>query len=99
MYDVFLEVIVNADEACAVGIESRDEIEDALEELFDEHAMGELTGGGGGMGEYVLDVQVQEQSFDEVLKLIKTCLRTLNLPQSTRIKRRSPTLVEYKIYD
>ena len=99
MNDVFLEVIVNADEASAVGIDSRDEIEDALEEMFDQSEMGELTGGGGGMGEYVLEVEVPDESFDKALALIKHCLRSLNLPQSTRIKRRSPALVEFKIYD
>lgn len=99
MSEVFLEVIINAEDANSVGIESRDEIEDALEEMLSDGGLAELTGGGGGMGLYVLDLEASQENFEEALQLIKQSLRSLRVPQSTRIKRRLPTLVEFSVYD
>ena len=98
MSDVFMEVIVNVAEASALGIESRDEIEDPLEEALSASGLGAVTGGGGGMGVYVLDVEIIEQQFDEALSIIRQALQTLKVPASTRIKRSQPEKIEFAVY-
>jgi hypothetical protein len=98
MSDVFMEVVINVVDATAIGIESRDEIEDPLEEALSASGLGEVTGGGGGMGFYVIDVEVAEQQFDDALRVMRQALQTLNVPASTRIKRRKPDS-EFLVYE
>jgi predicted nuclease with TOPRIM domain len=97
--DVFVEVVINAADASAMGIASRDEIEDPLEEALSASGLGEVTGGGGGMGVYIIDVEVVEQNFDDALLVIRQALQTLNVPTSTRIKRRKPVSAEFLVYE
>ncbi|HEY0064148.1 MAG TPA: hypothetical protein VGC21_18675 [Telluria sp.] len=59
MHGIFLEVIISAEDASSVRLHSRDEIEEALEEALVESGLGEVTGGGGGMGLYVIDMEVE----------------------------------------
>ncbi|KQV49842.1 MULTISPECIES: hypothetical protein [unclassified Duganella] len=99
MSDVFVEVVINVADASAIGIESRDEIEDPLEEALSASGLGEVTGGGGGMGVYIIDVEAVEQQFDDALLVIRQALQALNVPTSTRIKRRTPISVEFLVYE
>lgn len=96
---VFLEVVVNAADAAAAGIDSKDEIEDALTAALEQSCLGEVTGGGGGMGVYVVDLEVFEADFAEGLEIVKQALREGQLPASTKIVRHEPERVEYSIYD
>lgn len=99
MSDVFMEVVISVADASAIGIESRDEIEDPLEEALSASGLGEVTGGGGGMGVYIIDVEVIEKQFDDALRVMRQALQALNVPISTRIKRRKPSSVEFKVYE
>ena len=99
MGDVFLEIVVNAAEATASGIESRDEIEDPLEEALSSTGVGEVTGGGGGSGVYIVDVELESgDQFEEALVVIRRVLQDLKVPPSTRIKRHGPEECEYPAY-
>lgn len=99
MADVFLEIVVKAAEAAAVGIESRDEIEEPLEEALSAAGVGEVTGGGGGSGVYILDVEIAtEERFEEALDVIRQALQGVNVPRSTLIKRHEPEELELPVY-
>ncbi len=99
MGDVFLEIIVNADEAAEAGIESRDEIEEPLEGALSAVALGEVTGGGGGSGVYVIDIELSEQrQFEEGLRVIRGVLQSLRVPASTVIKKRQPEEMTLPVY-
>jgi len=96
--EVFLEIVVNVSDAEAGGIESRDEIEDPLEQALTTAGLGEVTGGGGGSGVYVVDVEIPtEKQFDEALRLIRRVLKDLKVPTSTRIKRHEPEDASYTV--
>lgn len=85
---VFLEVLVDAQEALAYGIEGRDEIEDPLSESLEASGMGEVSGGGGGSGLYIVDIDITEEDvLSEALEVIRRTLRELRVPASTRIRR------------
>jgi hypothetical protein len=99
MADVFLEIIVKAPEAAAAGIQSRDEIEDPLEEALSAAGVGEVTGGGGGSGIYTVDVEIaNEDQLDEALAAIRRVLRSLKVPPSTVIKRHKPKEQAFPVY-
>src|SRR5437868_3890486 len=100
MAGVFLEVIVDAKEALANGIESRDEIEEPLSEDLDRSGIGEVTGGGTGLGNYTIDVDIAgEDDLPEALEVIRHTLRELQVPASTRIRRGRPKEEFFQIYD
>jgi hypothetical protein len=97
--DVFLEIVVNAADAASVGIESRDEIETPLEEALLASGVGEVTGGGGGSGVYIVDVEIAtEDQVDKGLAVIRRVLQTLNVPTSTLIKRHKPKEIAIPVY-
>lgn len=99
MSDIFLEVVVNAEDAIATGIESRDEIEEPLEEALLESGLGEVSGGGGGSGVFVVDLEIKsEERLHEALDIIRGVLQKLNVPESTRIKRHKPQETSYTVY-
>lgn len=98
MGDVFVEIVVKAADATAAGIESRDEIEEPLEEALASD-LGEVTGGGGGSGVYIIDVEISSESrFDEALAVMRGVLQRLKVPPSTVIKRRTPTEGVFPVY-
>jgi hypothetical protein len=96
---VFVEIVVKAAEAVSAGIGSRDEIEEPLEQALSAAALGEVTGGGGGSGVYIIDVEIpNEAQFDEALAVIRGVLQTLRVPPSTLIKRHKPTDLAFPVY-
>ncbi|MDZ4183566.1 MAG: hypothetical protein U1D97_01140 [Desulfuromonadales bacterium] len=99
MSQVFLEIILKAGETADFGIESRDEIEEPLEKALSETGLGEVTGGGGGSGVYIVDVEVpDEEQFGEALRVIRRVLQDLKVPPSTLIKRHEPDETAFSVY-
>lgn len=99
MGDVFLEIVVKAAEAATAGLESRDEIEEPLEGALSAAGVGEVTGGGGGSGVYIVDVEIAtEEQFDEALAVIRGVLQELKVPPSTLIKRHKPKELAFPVY-
>jgi hypothetical protein len=99
MGDVFLEIVVKAADAAAAGLESRDEIEEPLKEAVASAGLGEVTGGGGGSGIYIIDVEIAtEEQVPAALDVIRGVLRELQVPPSTVIKRHQPTDMVFPLY-
>lgn len=88
MASLFLEILIYTKAALAEGIESRDEIEDPLAEALESSGLGEVMGGGAGMGKYTVDVGIgREEDLPEAILIIRRTLQGLQVPQSTVIRR------------
>jgi mevalonate kinase len=97
MATVFLEVVLVAQDMQANGLLSRDEVEDPLSAALEGASLGEVTGGGGGCGVYVIDVEVPEEQFEEALSEMRAALRAVKAPPSTEIRRHSPRETTYRL--
>ena len=96
---VFLEIILDAKESAAAGIDSRDEVEEPLDEALAEEGTAEITGGGGGLGMYNIDVEVgRDADLDSVIETIRRVLRQRKVPKTTVINQYEPVRKEYSIY-
>ena len=84
MGTVFLGIILVAKDMEAAGILSRDEVEDPLSEALEEAGVGEVTGGGGGLGKYTIDVEVSRWRFRKALNVIRAAMREAHAPSSPR---------------
>ena len=99
MSNILLEIVVSAGEAAAQGITSRDEMEDPLEAALAVAGVGEVTGGGGGSGVFILDVEVaSEEAMEPALAVIRGVLQDLKVPRSTVIKRQRPSQIVFPVY-
>lgn len=67
----------------ATSFQARDDIEDPLDEALRAAGIGEVTGGGGGMGKSNIDVEVTD--LPAGLAMVRQVLRDLNVPASTVI--------------
>jgi hypothetical protein len=97
MATVFLEVVLITQDMQATGLLSRDEVEDPLSDALESAALGEVTGGGGGSGVYIIDVEVSEKRFEEALSVMRSALRAARAPPSTEIRRHSPRETTYRL--
>ena len=99
MTGVFLEIVMDSKELAASSVEGRDEIEDPLHDLLSSKNLGEVTGGGGGVGYVNIDVEIfDETMLDESIAEIRKELKSIGVPLSTVIKRYSPELRIYNVY-
>lgn len=99
MAGVFLELIFDAIECEKVGIDSRDEIEDDLEDRLKKSGLGVVSGGGAGFNEYNIDVDI----FDEVnlevsISVIRDFLISIHVPQNSKMIRYKPVRQEIPVY-
>ncbi len=100
MDPIFLEIILIVPDLMASGIESRDEIEDPLNEALERAGIGEVTGGGSGMGKSNIDVDFNiGVSLAEAVSFLKSILREANAPRSTVIIKHRPQRVEYPVWE
>ncbi len=100
MASMFLEVVFDANDLAAAGFGGRDELEEPLHDALEEAGLGEVTGGGGGSGFAIVDVELEdEMQFDSALAVIRKTLRALNVPRSTKVKRYKPSAAVFPIYE
>jgi hypothetical protein len=78
-----LEIVLNDADLRAAGSGGRSDIEGPLEEELVAAGVGEVTGGGGGMGLSNIDVAVTDR--DQGLAFVRRVLRELEVPPSTII--------------
>jgi hypothetical protein len=90
---VFLEIVLSSDDFTFGG---RDEIEDPLNEALQAAALGEVTGGGTGMGRSNIDVEVRD--LEAGLALIRSILSHLGVARSTVINQYEPIRARHGVY-
>jgi hypothetical protein len=89
----FLEIVLQADEFHFSG---RDEVDDPLDEALRRAGLGEVTGGGTGMGVCNIDVEVSDLTAG--LALIRAVLGNLGVARSTVINQYKPERVRHPAY-
>lgn len=90
----FFEIIL---QAADFTFDRRDEIEDPLDEALQAAGLGEVTGGGSGMGIANIDVEVTDTQRG--LALIREVLQTLGVAPSTIIRQSGSPSIEHSVYD
>jgi hypothetical protein len=90
----FLEIVLRAAEFTHGG---RDEIEDPLDDALRQAGIGEVTGGGTGMGIANIDVEVRDVQAG--LALVRRVLQALGVARSTVIKQYDPVRAEHQVYE
>jgi len=75
---IFLEVFINAEDFESSGFGGRSAVEDELDEALEKAALGEVTGGGGGIYGVNIDIEVEEEDFEAALGLIRKTLRRIS---------------------
>jgi hypothetical protein len=91
---IFLEIVLQSADFSFGG---RDEIEDPLGQALQAADLGEVTGGGTGMGISNIDVEISD--LDAGLALIRTVLRRLGVAKSTVINQYAPHRVKHSVYE
>jgi hypothetical protein len=91
---IFLEIVL---QGADFGFGGRDEVEDPLGQALQAADLGEVTGGGTGMGTSNIDVEVIE--LEAGLALIRTVLRHLGVAKSTVINQYEPHRVKHSVYE
>ena len=90
----FFEITLLAAESTFGG---RDEIEDPLDDALKQAGIGEVTGGGSGMGIANIDVEVADP--ERGLALIREVLRNLGVAPSTIIRQSGSPYIEHSVYE
>ena len=90
----FFEIILQSADFKFGG---RDEIEDPLDAALQQAGIGEVTGGGTGMGRTNIDVEVIDSQRG--LALIREVLQHLAVAPSTVIRQCSPEEIMHSVYD
>lgn len=91
---VFLEIIFLAKDFAHA---SRDEIEDPLHEALEIAGVGEVTGGGSGVGKVVIEVEVND--LQKGLAVIRGVLAGLGVSRTTVISQNAPDQVAHRVYE
>lgn len=90
----FFEIIL---QSADFNFGGRDEIEDPLDEALQNASLGEVTGGGSGMGMCNIDVEVTDA--EQGLMVIRQVLRRLEVAQSTVIRQSGSPSIRHSVYD
>jgi hypothetical protein len=99
MEPIFLEIIFILDDLLADGFEDRLEIEDELGAALGESGVGEIVGGGAGMGEANIDVEIDlNTNFEDALAFLRKTLRRLRAPRTSVIIRHRPHEEVFPVY-
>jgi hypothetical protein len=90
----FYEIILQSADFAHSG---RDEIEDPLHEALQAAGLGEVTGGGTGMGKSNIDVEVNDAAMG--LSKIRDVLGELGVAASTEINQYEPVRITHRVYE
>jgi len=93
MENIFLEIVLKSEDFKFGG---RDAVEDPLDEELQKNNLGEVTGGGSGMGTTNIDVEVSD--LEKGLELIRSVLSNLGVAKSTVINQYQPAHKIYNVY-
>ena len=90
----FFEILFQSAE---FQFDGRDVVEDALEEALESEDLGEVSGGGSGMGITNIDVEVTDAIRG--LSVIRKVLHDLGVARSTVIAQYQPDKVHHRVYE
>jgi hypothetical protein len=97
----FLEIVL---ESRDFTFDGRDEVEDPLHEALTAAGIGEVTGGGAGMGKSNIDVEISD--LEAGLALVRRVLRDLKVAASTVIYAQqgdqavgTGQIIVYRVYE
>lgn len=90
----FFEIILQTEDFTFGG---RDEIEDPIDEALQQAELGEVTGGGTGMGRSNIDIEVTDPQRG--LALIREILRSVGVAPSTVIRQAGAPPIYYPVYE
>ena len=90
----FLEIILQAKD---FHLDGRDQIEDPLDDALRTAHLGEITGGGTGIGSSNIDVEVTD--LEQGLALVRKTLQSLGVARSTVINQYDPVKMVHRVYD
>ena len=100
MQSVFLEILIRIADLANSEVESRDEIDDPLHDALTDASIGEVSGGGSGMGLINIDVDIYDQAYvKDALAIIRDVLQQVRVPRSTVIKQHDPVELAYAVYE
>ena len=77
--------------------DGRDEIEEPLDDALRLAGLGEVTGGGSGMGIANIDIEVTDPQ--RALALIREVLRGVGVAPSTIIRQFGSPSIEYSVFE
>ena len=81
----------------AYEVADRHEIEDTLHEALQEADLGEVTGGGTGMGRANIDVEVTDPLRG--LALVRKILQDFSIPTNTVIRQAGTPSINHRVYE
>jgi hypothetical protein len=93
-HPAFLEIVLKSEDFDFGG---RDAVEDPLDEALQAAQLGEVTGGGSGLGGSNIDIELSD--LERGLPIVRQVLRDLQVAPSTVIIQRTPEHAVYKVYD
>jgi len=91
---IFLEILFQAADFQFGG---RDEVEDPLDDALRRESVGEVTGGGSGVGIANIDVEVTD--LGRGLVVIRRVLQSLGVARSTVIRQHVPAERTHLVYE
>ncbi len=99
MSELFLEIIIQMEDWEGRELDDRHDLEEMLDSALQSKGLGEISGGGSGMGEFNIDVDIHSaKNFDTALEIIRHTLVSENLPRSTKIILHGANPTEYSVY-
>lgn len=90
----FFEILLPIDPSYDVA--DRHEIEDSLDDALQRAGLGEVTGGGTGMGKANIDVEVIDPQRG--LTLMRRILQDFSVPQNTIIRQAGSPSINHSVY-
>jgi hypothetical protein len=90
----FFEIVLLSED---FRFDGRDQIEDPLDEALQESGLGEVTGGGSGMGKANIDVEVIDPQRG--LAVIREVLQRLGVAPSTTVRQAGSRSIMHSVYE
>ncbi|WP_022803173.1 hypothetical protein [Deinococcus ficus] len=79
----FIEIVLDSE---VTEVVDREEIEDTLDQALQGAGLGEVTGGGTGLGMIHVDVEVDAARRNEAADLIRRTLQGLGVPEGSWVR-------------
>ena len=96
----FFELSFDAADFHHCGFESREDLEDPLEQALQTSGIGEVTGGGSGKGRTNIDIETFDGvSDDEAVEMMRRILKSLGAPRSSVLASAQPMKRQWAVFE